>query len=180
MTSAAANIPTPGNPVRHQAGAFVLTLAAVESGAYVFTVEYASTGQQVDYLRRSGTYDAIRAIARNAYRFFAAGGRPEDLEQPATVTLAAPAKGTQTKVTDPGMQALAYAIAAGGYIRRGGHEGEAPVTVLKALAKRGHLDPTVEVHGRRKVIVGGQITRAGRIAHLHVTGADQHVYALSA
>ncbi len=103
-----------------------------------------------------------------------------DAEAAPTVKLAPAAKGTAVKVTDPGMQALDYAIAAGGFIRRGGHEGEAPLPVLNALAKRGHVELVIELHGRRKVTVGARITRAGRIAHLRANGGHLATYALSA
>lgn len=176
MTNRAA-APAPGTRRRVQAGAYVITVNAHPSGAFSVHIEDAATGAEHDHLRRSWpTWEQARAMARNAYRHFIRGG---SVDLPAEVKLAPAAKGTATKVTDPGLVALEVAIF-DGYLRRGGGIGRASVTLLKALAKRGHVDLVVEMQGRRKVIVGARITRAGRIAHLRATGADRLTYVLSA
>ncbi len=187
-------------PDTHQIAGYELTLAAVPGG-FVVSVATAGTGglpvggAEIPALRTFHTdRDAALQAKRNAYRFFFAGGRIETradgtvelipaaaVPAPrAEVKLAPAAKSTQTKVSDPGLQALDYAIAAGGYIRRGGHEGEASVTLLKSLAKRGHVALDVQLHGRRKVVAGATVTRAGRIAHLRANGGHLLTYALSA
>lgn len=90
------------------------------------------------------------------------------LETPAgvapVVKLGAVAKGTATKVSDPGHTALAIAHL-NGRVERGGKPGQYNVRVLTALAKRGLLKLTYE-EGRsdaRKVVTGGVLTGAGRV-----------------
>lgn len=189
----------------HTIAGYALTLAAVPGG---FTVNVAPAttgglpivGPDISALRSHyADLDSALAAKRNAYRFLATGGRivrradgGVDLipgsdatahsaaEAASVVKLAPPAKGTETKVSDPGLAALSHAITAGGYIHRGGLEGQAPVPVLTALAKRGHVRLDIQMHGRRKYTAGAWITRAGRIAHLRATGGDRLIYDLSA
>lgn len=178
---------------RHPAGSFILTLVPQPHG-YSVHVEHASTGIQIPALTTTWpTFDEAIACMRNAYRHFATGGTVTDgacggvvlvrprTEVPAdTVILAPAAKGTTTKVTDPGLHALDTALLAGGWIGRGGHEGQAPEPVLKALAKRGHLELTIRMDGRRKVTTGGTITRAGRIAWVRANNLHTIAYTLAA
>ncbi len=167
-------------PIRHDAGPVAIVIHAHPNGVYSVHIHSTATGAEHNHLRRTwDTWDAARAMANNAYRHFANGGGVDIPAAPA-VKLAPPAQSTATKVTDPGLAALDHAIAAGGHIARGGHEGQASVTLLQALAKRRHVDLVVEMHGRRKVITGARITRAGRIAHLRAIGAHKLTYALSA
>ncbi len=172
----------------HEIAGYVLSLASHPGGVHSFHVAHAGFGgAEIDALRATfPTRDEALAAKRNAYRFLAAGGRIVEsadgtvaLVAP-TVKLAPPAQSTATKVSDPGLLALQHAVYAGGYIARGGHDGEAPVKVLQALAKRGHVDLDVQLHGRRKVIAGARITRAGRIVLLRATGAARLDYSLTA
>ncbi len=75
--------------------------------------------------------------------------------------MTAPAKGTATKLTDPGMIAL-FIASQNGAIQRGGHEGEASVTLINSLARRGWLERTIVMRGARPVVTGAVITEAGR------------------
>lgn len=91
------------------------------------------------------------------------------------------ASGTQTKVSDPGHTVLAVA-ALNGIVHRGGQPGEATVIQLKALAKRGYLTLVHET-GRddlRKVVIGGRITRAGRIRLAELTADERESAATAA
>jgi hypothetical protein len=172
----------------HEIAGYVLSLAAHPGGVHSLHVTPAILGAaEIDALRATfPSRDEALAAKRNAWRFLASGGRivangdgTVSLVAP-TVKLAPPAASTATKVSDPGLLALQRAVCAGGYIARGGHDGEAPVKVLQALAKRGHVDLDVQLHGRRKVVAGARISRAGRIVLLRATGADRLTYALSA
>jgi hypothetical protein len=179
--------------IRHQAGAFILTLNPQPHG-YSVHVEHASTGTQIDALTTTWpTFEQAIACMRNAYRHFASGGTIADgacggvvlvrprTETPAdTVILTPPAKGTATKITDPGLKAVDTALYNGGWIGRGDHEGQAPEPVLKALAKRNHLTLTYATHGRRKVTTGGSVTRAGLIAWVRATFPARTAYMLAA
>ncbi len=172
----------------HTIAGYLLTINAHPGGVHSLHVTPTVLGAaEIDALRCTFPSRAeALAAKRNAWRFLASGGRivlnadgTVSLVTP-TVKLAPPAASTATKVSDPGLLALMYAVCDGGYIRRGGHEGEASVKVLGALAKRGHVDLDVRLHGRRKWIAGARITRNGRIALLRETGADQLDYVLSA
>ncbi|GAA2347446.1 hypothetical protein [Dactylosporangium salmoneum] len=90
------------------------------------------------------------------------------------VRLAAAAKGTATKVTDPQHTALVIALM-NGRVERGGKEGQFNVRVLTALAKRGYLDLTYQAGRRdaRKVVTGGTITPAGRTRLDQLTAAER-------
>jgi hypothetical protein len=100
-------------------------------------------------------------------------------EHTPTIALAPPAKGTATKVTDPGHTILAVA-AINGIVHRGGGVGQASVTQLHALAKRGMLDLVVEMQGRRKVTVAGRINNVGRNALDRLTEADREAARIAA
>ncbi len=151
-------------------------------------------GFQVDaYTMTYADEHLARAEARRLCREFHAhlvhgAARPATLDETRNarlaeaapvVKLAPAAKGTTTKVSDAGLAAMEIAIFTG-YVKRGGHEGEAPINVLNARARRDHLELDVEMDGRRKVVKGARITWAGRVAHLRETGADRLDYALSA
>ncbi len=180
--------------IRHQAGAYILTLNALPAGHYSVHVEHASTGKEIDGLRTTWpTFEQAIASMRNAYRHFATGGtiapgacggvtlvRPKTEVAPTEVKLAPAAKGTATKITDAGVRVLDDALHQGGHIKRGGHDGEATEPQLKALAKRGLLTLDIQLHGRRKYTAGGTITRAGRVAHLRATGGHLLTYQLAA
>lgn len=72
-TAAAHRIPTPGHPVRHRAGRFVIEFSATDTGAFLIRVERASTGAEIDEWRRTWpTYAQARDMARNAYRVLSA------------------------------------------------------------------------------------------------------------
>ncbi len=190
MTQSAA----PAQQIRHQAGAYILTCNPQPNGHYSVHVEHASTGAEIDGLRTTWpTYEQAIACMRNAYRHFATGGTIADgacggvilirpkAETPATdVKLAPAAKGTATKISDPGLEAIDTALLAGGWIGRGGHEGQAPIGVLQALAKRGRLTLTTRMDGRRKVVTGGTVTRPGLIAWVRGTGRHTATYQLAA
>lgn len=94
----------------------------------------------------------------------------EDLvgeETPAkpTVRLFPAAKGTQTKISDSQRRLLVATARNGGYVhRKRDGFGDATVTQLTALARRGYIDLDVRMDGRRKVIVGGDMTSAGYTA----------------
>lgn len=172
MTNAAAPAAN-AFPIRHDAGTVTIVIHAHPNGVYSVHVIAIATGAEYDHLRRTwGSWAEARAMANNAYRHYIAQAAP-------VVKLAPPAQSTATKVSDPGVAALEVAIF-DGYLPRGGGIGYASVTLLKALAKRGHVALDVQLHGRRKDIKGARITMAGHIAHLRATGADQLDYALSA
>lgn len=79
-----------------------------------------------------------------------------------TIRLFSAAKGTQIKISESQRRLLTAAVRSGGYIRRKRDScGEATVTQLTALARRGYIDLDIVVNGRRKIIVGGEITSAG-------------------
>lgn len=82
-----------------------------------------------------------------------------------TIRLFSAAKGTQTKISESQKRILTAAVRSGGYIRRKRDScGEATVTQLTALARRGYIDLDVRMDGRRKIVVGGDITPAGYTA----------------
>jgi hypothetical protein len=111
--------------------------------------------------------DALAAIAKLVAEYTQAQA------EPAPVKLAPAAKGTQTKVTDPQHTALALASVTG-HIERGGKPGQAPVTVLKALAKRGYLTLTYSPTSRFTV-TGADITSPGRVRLAELTAADREL-----
>jgi hypothetical protein len=117
-------------------------------------------------------WDALQAWKRLVAEHTAPGPTPA---APA-VKLAAVAKGAQTKVTDPQHTALAVAAFCG-RVERGGHEGQASVKTLTALAKRGHLDLTYQQGRRdaRRVVTGGTITGPGRTRLAQLTAADREL-----
>lgn len=118
--------------------------------------------------RHDFEYDAIRAWKR-----LVAEHTPAQAETP-TVRLAPVATGTATKVSDPQHTALAVAAFCGS-VQRGGHEGQASVKTLTAMAKRGYLQLTYETGRRdaRKVVTGGTITGPGRTRLAELTAADR-------
>lgn len=82
-----------------------------------------------------------------------------------TIRLFSAAKGTQTKISDSQRRLLVAAARNGGYVhRKRDGFGDATVTQLTALARRGYIDLDVRMDGRRKVIVGGDMTSAGYTA----------------
>lgn len=95
----------------------------------------------------------------------------------APVKLPVAAKGSQTKVSDPGHTVLAIAASnAEGIVKQGGGLGEATRPQIRALAKRGYL---IEIYEKdrndlRKVIEAGRITAKGlaRIAELTKAEAE--------
>jgi hypothetical protein len=93
--------------------------------------------------------------------------------EPAAPKLTPATKGTQTKVSDPQHTALAIAVTCG-HIERGGKPGQAAVTVLKALAKRGYLDLTYSPTSRFTV-TGADITGPGRTRLAQLTAADREL-----
>jgi hypothetical protein len=97
------------------------------------------------------------------------------------VRLAPAAKGTATKVSDPQHTALAVAAFCGS-VQRGGHEGQASVKTLTAMARRGYLQLTYQTGRRdaRKVVTGGTITGPGRTRLAELTAADRELAAYTA
>lgn len=93
--------------------------------------------------------------------------------------LAPAAKGTQTQVSDPGHTALAVAEL-NGFIARGGQPGQASVTLINSLAKRGYLKRTTEMQGLRQVVTGATITHAGRIRLGQLTAEDREAARIAA
>ena len=135
-------------------------------------------------IRRNGAFEsaqmhahehlAVDAINILIAELEAPAEAEQPTEAPAPVKLPVAAKGTQTKVSDPGHTALAVAKLVG-HIERGGKPGQAPIGVLNALAKRGHLHLTYQT-GRsdlRRVVTGGELTRAGEIALDRLTDAER-------
>lgn len=106
------------------------------------------------------------------------------IEMPAPVKLAPAAKGTQTKVSDPGHTVLALADSAtDGIVRRGGKPGEATVKQIDALAKRGYLTRILDETGRygaRQYVIGGQITAKGMAKLAELTKAETEAARLAA
>jgi hypothetical protein len=170
----------PGTSERHQAGNVIIDITNT-GRIYTVTVEYAGTGEQIRPLARTVAAEAdAREVARNAYRFFAAGGRVLQGADGTVTLVPAPhlavAAGTQTKVSDPQVAKLRHAIANGGHLVRGGQQHQATHSTLTALAKRGLITLT----GPKYRPTGGHITRAGRIAYLRAAGLDRITYALAA
>lgn len=92
------------------------------------------------------------------------------------VKLPTAAKGTQTRVSDPGHTVLALAAnATDGTVRRGGKPGQATVKQINALASRGYLilvhDETGR-YGARKYVIGGRITASGQHKLAELTAAE--------
>ncbi len=72
--------------------------------------------------------------------------------------IAAPVKGTATKLSPAQVEVLRYAREYNnGIIPRGGNVGEADIKTLMALAKRNRVILTYETEGRRKIVVGATI-----------------------
>ncbi len=98
-------------------------------------------------------------------------------EAPAPVVkLPAAAKGTQTKVSDPGHTALAIAASNDeGIVKQGGGLGEATRPQIRSLAKRGYLIEIYETDrsDARKVIEAGRITAKGLARLADLTKAER-------
>lgn len=144
----------------------------------VVTATYVNGAGYKVMARRNGNLVAsqlhtFETAALRAVEALIAEHTPAQAETP-TARLAPVAKGTATKVTDPQHTALAVAALCGS-VQRGGHEGQASVKTLTAMAKRGYLQLTYETGRRdaRKVVTGGTITGAGRTRLAELTAADR-------
>ncbi len=111
------------------------------------------------------------------------GPTPATVETAPVVKLPTPAKGTTTKVTDPGHTVLAIcSLNDEGRIERGGQPGQADVRLLTSLAKR-HLVKLTYQEGRsdaRKVVTGAVITNGGRNALAQLTAAEREAADMAA
>jgi hypothetical protein len=68
--TAVAQVPTPGHPVRREAGAHIVTWHAHHAGHHSVHVEHASSGVELDHLRRTwSTADEAARMVANAVRF---------------------------------------------------------------------------------------------------------------
>lgn len=172
-------------------GPVIIRLAHTRTGIYTLTVEYASTGAQIDSLRRTGGEDDMRGAARNAYRYFSTGGRVVEIDGDARLipSMGAPArdtnqtrltpaaKGTQTKISDPQIALVGWALAyTSGHIGRGSGDGKATVRQLFALARRGFL----ALEGPTNRPTGGTVTPAGHLAWLRAAGLHHTPLTLAA
>lgn len=166
MTNAAHTHSIPAEGLRHEAGDTVWTLTTVGCGGYSLNI-------RTNGAKTGGDWYQFSTNALNAWNAIV-DANPAAVEPAPVRTLPAPAKGTQTKVSDPAHTILAVAATAG-FVRRGGQPGQGDVRLLTSLAKRGYLTLAYET-GRsdlRKVVVGATITRAGRIRLAELTAADR-------
>ncbi|GGM52452.1 hypothetical protein ACFFX1_55565 [Dactylosporangium sucinum] len=165
-TTAPLSIPAEG--LRHEAGDLVATVIPTPQAGYRIQVRVG--GDFNADLSSGHTFEvqALRAWAALIAQFPAAPVDPAPAAS--AVRLGPAAKGTQTKVSDPGHTALAVAELTGS-VARGGHAGQASIKVLTALAKRGYLQLTYQAGRRdaRKVVTGGVLTNAGRIRLAQLT-----------
>lgn len=167
QTSATVALSHPGDLISYSAGNTTITLQWVREGAYtVTTYRGGAIQQRVD--DRCGSY-STEAEARDVARGYALLARQAARPSLAEVTATATHRQIQPTMagahlahaTDPQIRALAQAARAG-IVHRGGHTGQAPVTVLTALARKGWLTLTAKPGSRRTNWAFGEITDAGR------------------
>lgn len=157
---------------------------------YLIQVRVAGTHSAELSSRHDHSDDAIRAY-QAVIAQVEAEQAPAEVEAPAAQPVTAPvvklapaAKGTQTKVTDPGHTVLAIAASStGGLVHRGGQPGQASIKQIDALAKRGYLTRVLDETGRygaRQYVIAGRITRAGIARLAELTAADTHAARIDA
>jgi hypothetical protein len=167
----------PATGLRSQVGTVEISAFWVNAAGY--TVQVRRDGLTIASQMHRHEHLAVDAF--NTAVEQAEAETPAETATAPVVKLPAAAKGTTTKVSDPGHTTLAIAHLTG-RIERGGKPGQAPIGVLNALAKRGHLHLTYQT-GRsdaRKVVTGGTITHAGRVALDKLTAEDRAAAELAA
>jgi hypothetical protein len=157
-----------GDLISYTAGSTTITLQWIREGAYsVTTYRGGAIQQRVD--ERCGSYPT-EAEARDVARGYALLAK--QAARPSLTEVTAHAQHRQvpptmagahlSAATDAQHRALAQAARAG-VVYRGGQPGQAPVTVLTALARKGWLTLTAKPGSRRNNWAYGEITDAGRV-----------------